>query len=325
MDFALNLLARRMGLGPIGAPSRKGALCVGKGDFALEFEPNSSTFEVRRAPDTALPSVHDPFLASVLRDLVRSPGFSNRRVILRGPTLLGWWHLRAQLPWKKLVTVFVEAESDGEVEASLRAMSASVEVRETTLGEDDARGFACELRDPESRRTVTVHVAPIQPGAIPSNLSTLDGGTPVWVPADASARLKKWYAKQNISIFGNKIRCLPDGWCWNRDTDRFVEVDHVKAALTWPISKQTFLYFIRAIAVVGTLFLLFVYMGPEIGGIIDDTARALFVRRWNDSRQTFSQTSSPSPKSRTSRKTPRGSLSDGTTVSTSARAASSTT
>lgn len=190
---------------------------------------------------------HDPLLAKLLRGAIRCvQSFDpTLKTVVLGPTLLGWYQLRSQLPWKKEIHVGVFVESVAKL--SFRDMVPFRDkdfVKSSVVAVSDA---VQHIAIQAGKRKIDFFIFRL-PSGVEVRKSAIDAGTPIHVPVAMKVMLRDRY-KGSLAI-----RPSP-GWKWNKDSQQFVRLSFMHYALSWPPTESTLLLAAKAAILVVLLFL----------------------------------------------------------------------
>lgn len=211
----------------------------------------------------AEPRTQSHYLARVLRDLVRTlhrtHAGHDHAIVALGPTLLGWYHVGAQLPWKNEIHVLVIGQH----------AQAAAPARWSRLPAEDGGDGAARWAVKAGPETVRVHVH-VQRGDVDRariRETVIDDATPICVPVDAKATLVAWYGATQADQL-----TLPGNWVWNAKSSRFVRVGTLTRALCRPIGVHNIKVTALSAAVLGVLYVVLIMLAEDIGWALDRKA-----------------------------------------------------
>lgn len=218
-------------------------------------------------PRPAIEKEHDPDLGSALRGLVAK--FGARRVMLDGPSLVGWYHAGSQLPWKRVVAAQVECATDELVQdAVLRTRDAV----QPTNAPANVRQYIFA-----GERQVLVRIELVR-RLEPGRCVQIDG-TIARVPLDVASSIGRYYKTDDEADPSAMLHRLevPRGWMWNNETGCFVRTTPMRFALSFPPNGETISLMVRTLLAFGLLYMLLVYMAPDLGSaasrVVSETCR----------------------------------------------------
>jgi hypothetical protein len=258
-NMATNMVKNTLHLEKERPPSRKGSFVV-RGEDEAEGEEEGgpatlstlSTLSIHVIPQTPR---YNNLLARVLRMVCMWEESKRHKIVLAGPTLLGWYHVGSQLPWAKATHVIVAGL--GEVPEELHHNRAF----------DSLKNWASAFMDePVNMRYGHLNTIAIFQGqsrswslvvysaaSVPATThAVLDGGNcQTHVFSDKThilAALSDWTVAENPNIskarLDKKIKAaynklpIPRTWRYDKVIDVFHEPGAVREAFMWPPSIQ---------------------------------------------------------------------------------------
>lgn len=233
-----------------------------------------------------MPPVYDAQLSSVLQSacLILDHVDPDSVVTLHGPTLLGWYHCGAQLPWKTVVHLIVHTarmDSLAAVAELLRARFETVFPGSTITETGDSLlmvNIAVEELV-EGRTHITLSLGFVFGGAEQARQThvraLIDGGiTSTWVPAqvsDTKRMLVEWYGTEEGA---QEKLPMPKDWVFDDSEKRFVRVAELRRAVMLPPSTATLKWVIIAVVLLCIVYLVGLSGLPAAGRTLDGMARA---------------------------------------------------
>lgn len=242
--MATNMVKNTLHLEKERPPSRKGSFVV-QGEDSPDPQ---QLLPMHLIPQTPR---YNSLLARVLRMVCLWEESKRHKIILAGPTLLGWYHIGSQLPWAKATHVIIPGL---EVQSKYNAFDSLKNWASTFMGQPVHMryGHLNTIAIFQGHDwSLVVYVA--QAASVPATThAVLDGGNcQTHVFADKNhilAALAEWTTAENPNIskarLDKKIKAVynnlpvPKTWRYDKVIDVFHVPGAVREAFMWPPSLQ---------------------------------------------------------------------------------------
>jgi hypothetical protein len=240
--MATNMVKNTLHLEKDRPASRKGAFVVEEEEGEGEGASNSESLgELHLIPQTPR---YNALLARVLRMVCLWEEGKRHKIILAGPTLLGWYHVGSQLPWDEATHVILCGPLALDLQEGLRHWASSFMGHPVRFRFGDLNTVAIFQGQGWSLVVYLAQAASLPP----TKRAVIDGGNcQTHVFADKNhilAALSDWTAAENPNATKARLDKLtksaynkvpvPKTWRYDKVIDVFHTPGTVREAFMWP-------------------------------------------------------------------------------------------